>query len=239
MKKMLIVAAVLSLTACSSVKYKQDIEVQAPKFGDSQTVRLPDWYLTADKEENAIYGVASEKSGDMQFAVDKAMLSAKRELASNFSSHINAMMKDYAAETGGANSEVLQEVNRTTKLVVSKVNLIGVQRTNFKIDREGTGFRAYVKVRYAVDDSNKLLLEEIRKNQKLSHKFESSKAFRELENEVEGKQPVEKAEPATKSDDKVSANTIQLLPVDNVEYKKRRDEALAKPGAVIGQTTVQ
>jgi hypothetical protein len=176
----------------------------------------------------------------MQFAVDKAMLSAKRELASNFSSHISAMMKDYAAETGGANSEVLQEVNRTTKLVVSKVNLIGVQRTNFKIDREGTGFRAYVKVRYAVDDSNKLLLEEIRKNQRLSHKFEASKAFRELEAEVDGKQPVEKAEPTpAPTTEKVSTNTIQLLPVDNVEYKKRRDEALVKPGAVIGQTTVQ
>jgi len=32
---------------------------------------------------------------------------------------------------------------------------------------------------------------------------------------------------------------IKLLDVDNAEYKQKRDEALAKPGAVIGQTVVR
>jgi hypothetical protein len=77
-----------------------------------------------------------------------------------------------------------------------------------------------------------LLLDEIRRNQRLAHKLESSKAFQELEREVNGR-----TEPENKP--AVTGDTIQLLPVDNVEYKKRRDEALAKPGAVIGQTTVQ
>ena len=121
----------------------------------------------------------------MQFAVDKAMMSAKRELAVNFSSHTSSMMKDYASEVGELNNDVLREINRTTKVVVSEVNLIGVHRTNFQIDREGTGFRAYVKVRYAMDDTNKLLLEEIRRNRALSLKLESSKSFKELENNVD------------------------------------------------------
>jgi len=30
-----------------------------------------------------------------------------------------------------------------------------------------------------------------------------------------------------------------LLPVDNEEYRARRDEALQKPGAVIGQATLR
>ena len=33
--------------------------------------------------------------------------------------------------------------------------------------------------------------------------------------------------------------SINLLPVDNEEYKARRDAALQKPGAVIGQTTLR
>jgi len=33
--------------------------------------------------------------------------------------------------------------------------------------------------------------------------------------------------------------TINLLPVDNEEYKARRDAALQQPGAVIGQTTLR
>ena len=30
-----------------------------------------------------------------------------------------------------------------------------------------------------------------------------------------------------------------MLPVDNAEYKARRDAALQKPGAMIGQTKVE
>ena len=43
MKKVLIAVAVLSLTACSSVKYNQAVEYQAPKFGESKAA-VPDWY---------------------------------------------------------------------------------------------------------------------------------------------------------------------------------------------------
>lgn len=232
MKKVLIVSVAVLMTACSNFKYNQSVDLSAPKFGsNSKSVDVPDWYLTTEKEPNSIYGVASEVSTDMQFAVDKAMLSAKRELASNFSSHIDSMMKDYSAQAGGSNAEVLQEINRTTKLVVNKVNLIGVNRTNFKIVKEDNQYRAYVKLKYAVDDSNRILLEEIKKNRRLNHKLESSKAFKELEREVNGEGTEEK---------KVSSgDTIKLLPVDNEEYKKRRDEALKKEGAVIGQITVR
>jgi hypothetical protein len=33
--------------------------------------------------------------------------------------------------------------------------------------------------------------------------------------------------------------SITLLNVDNEEYKRKRDEALQKPNAVIGQTTLR
>ena len=237
MKKLLIVAAVLSLTACSSVKYNQAVELNAPKFG-SEKVEVPSWYYENGKDD-ALYGVATGASTDMQFAVDKAMLGAKRELASNFSSHVSSLMKDFSAQAGDNDSQVMQDISRTTKLVVNKVNLVGVQRTNFKVDREGKTYHAYVKLRYSIDDSNKLLLDEIRRNQRLAHKLESSKAFQELEREVDGK--TSKEEPVV--EEKVSSNklpdTIQLLPVDNVEYKARRDAALQKEGAVIGQTTIR
>jgi hypothetical protein len=32
---------------------------------------------------------------------------------------------------------------------------------------------------------------------------------------------------------------VKLLDVDNADYRQKRTEALAKPGAVIGQTTVR
>jgi hypothetical protein len=38
---------------------------------------------------------------------------------------------------------------------------------------------------------------------------------------------------------KTSEGEIKLLDVDNAEYRQRRAEALAKPNAVVGQTTVR
>jgi hypothetical protein len=186
MKKVLIVVPlVLAMTACSSIKYTTGVEIEAPKLGKSvgDEVAYPDWYVK-NGEDTALYSVATEYSQDMQFAVDKAMLSAKRELASNFSSHTNAMLKDFAAEVGELDSVVVREIDRTTRMVVNKVNLVGVQRTNMKVVHEKSGYRAFVKLRYATDDSNRLLLSEVKKNRQLNAKLQSSKSFQELENEM-------------------------------------------------------
>ena len=187
-KTLVILPLVLAMTACSSLKYEAGMEFKAPEFGggDQQDeVAYPDWYTdTPKKDDQALYAVASEYSKDFQFSVDKAMLSAKRELASNFSSHIDGMMKDFSAELGDVDSSVVNDINRTTKLVISRVNLVGVQRVNFKVVHEKAGYRSFVRLRYATDESNRLLLNEIKRNRKLSAKLEASKSFKELEESV-------------------------------------------------------
>jgi hypothetical protein len=187
-KTLVILPLVLAMTACSSMKYDTGFEYKAPEFGggdQQQEVAYPDWYTDSPKKDDqALYSVASEYSKDFQFSVDKAMLSAKRELASNFSSHIDGMMKDFSAELGDVDSSTVNDINRTTKLVISRVNLVGVQRVNFKVVHEKAGYRSFVKLRYATDESNRLLLNEIKRNRKLSAKLEASKSFKELEESV-------------------------------------------------------
>jgi hypothetical protein len=177
------------MTACSSIKYQTGMEFKAPEFGggsQQSEVRYPDWYNEKpSKDDTALYAIASEYSQNFQFAVDKSMLSAKRELASQFSSHVDAMFKDYVTEIGEVDSSTIQEINRTTKMIVSKVNLIGVQRTHFKVVHEKDGYRAFVKLKYNADQSNRLLVSEIKKNKKLSAKIEASRAFKELEESIE------------------------------------------------------
>ncbi len=189
MKKLVLIPMVLALTACSSIKYQTGVEFKAPEFGGGEQqseVRYPIWFTDKpEKDDRALYAVASEYSKDFQFAVDKATLSAKRELASNFSSHVESMMKDYVSEVGEADQSTIQEINRTTKLVVARVNLIGVQRTNYKVVHEKDGYRAFIKLRYAADESNRLLVQEVRKNRKLNAKLESSKSFKELEQSID------------------------------------------------------
>jgi hypothetical protein len=36
-----------------------------------------------------------------------------------------------------------------------------------------------------------------------------------------------------------TSGALNLMPVDNAEYRARREQALKKPGAVIGQTTIR
>lgn len=176
---------VVSLAACSSVPKDEGVtKTNSRTF--SNEVNYPDWYTKeSDKNKEGIYAVGSEYSRDFQFSVDKAMLSAKRELASNFSSYISMMMKDFTSESGGSGDVVNADIDRTTKLIVTRINLVGVQRTNFKVVHEANGYRSFVRLRYSTDESNKLLMAEIRKNQQLQARFRASKAFQELEKEVD------------------------------------------------------
>jgi len=187
MKKKLLVALVplVMLSACGSNPPKTAMDSSSlfgkgAKTGDS--VRMPDWYMEKPKDD-ALYSVSSEYSADLQFSVDKAMLSAKRELAAKYSSYVSAMMKDFTAEIGSADG-VNRDIERTTKLLVAQVNLVGIQRPNFEIRHEGRGFRTFVQLRYSLDDSNKLLIEKIQNDKNLEMALRKSAAFRELEESV-------------------------------------------------------
>ena len=174
---------IISLSACSTIKDGPSVS-ETKMF--SNEVDYPKWYADAPKkDDSAIYGVGTEYSNDFQFSVDKAMLSAKRELASNYSSYTSAMMKDFAVESGVLGKGVANaDIERTTRLIVSKVNLVGVQRQNFIVVREGSGFRAFVRLRFSADESNKIMLAEVQRNAALYAQLRASKSFRELDKET-------------------------------------------------------
>lgn len=190
MKKLYVVAPlVLALTACgtpvSLVRPSAGVDSEGSgKRLLSNEVNYPSWYTeTQDSKDKSIYAVATEESRSFQFAVDHAMLSAKRELAANFSSHISAMMKDYAAQSGNSKS-MMPDIDRTTKMVVARVNLIGVQRDKLQVVHENGGYRAFVRLKYNTDESNRVLMQEINRNASLNNALRASRSFRELESEV-------------------------------------------------------
>jgi hypothetical protein len=70
-------------------------------------------------------------------------------------------------------------------------------------------------------------------------------AFKELDEVTSGKKPAEVVPVAPQRGTEVSVaqpdgttSTLNLMPVDNAEYRARREEALKKPGAVIGQVSI-
>ena len=203
MKKLYVVLPlVLALTACGSIKYNTGIEIEGPgKRLLSNEANYPGWYTeTQDSKDKSIYAVATEESRSFQFAVDHAMLSAKRELAANFSSHISAMMKDYASQSGDTRG-MLPEIDRTTKMVVARVNLIGVQRDKLQVVHEKNGYRAFVRLKYNTDESNRVLMQEINRNAGLNNALKASRSFRELEREVNKIEKPQEKKPADLSNE--------------------------------------
>jgi len=179
----IVVPFVFALSACST--FKDGPSVSETKYFSNE-VDYPKWYADAPKkDDSAIYGVGTEYSNDFQFSVDKAMMSAKRELAANYSSYTSAMMKDFAVESGVLGRGVANaDIERTTRLIVAKVNLVGVQRTNFIVVKDGAGFRSFVRLRFSADESNKIMLAEVQRNAALYAQLRASKSFRELDKET-------------------------------------------------------
>ena len=93
---------------------------------------------------------------------------------------------------------------------------------------ENRGYRTFVLVRYPINDANRLLRDKQRMNEKADSDADIDKEFEKPAKRVQA--PIVQPIPP---------QTIQLMDVDNQEYKSRRESALQKPGAIIGQTIIR
>ncbi len=183
------------VAACSSPKpgspeyvRKQEEEQQktAVKKVEAAISKTPSWYVQPSQDANAIYTTGTESSPDMQMAMDMAVLSAKRALAFQLGAKTSAMMKDFAGQTGtGGDAEVVREIDRVTKSVAADINLAGFIREKSEIIAEGKSYRAFVLIRYPIGESNKVVADQIKKSKVLDSKLRASKAFQDLEQEIE------------------------------------------------------
>lgn len=185
----------LLLAACSSPKpgspeavQKQEAEQQkaAVKNVENAISKTPTWYTQPPQDANAIFTTGTEASPDMQMAMDMAVLSAKRNLAFQLGARTSAMMKDFAGQTGTAgDAEVSREIDRVTKSVAADINVAGFIREKSEIIAEGKNYRAFALIRYPIGESNKVVADQIKRSKVLDTRLRASKAFQDLEQEIE------------------------------------------------------
>ncbi len=185
----------LLLAACSSPKpgspeavQKQEAEQQkaAVKNVENAISKTPTWYTQPPQDANAIFTTGTEASPDMQMAMDMAVLSAKRNLAFQLGARTSAMMKDFAGQTGTAgDAEVSREIDRVTKSVAADINVAGFIREKSEIIAEGKNYRAFALIRYPIGESNKIVADQIKRSKVLDTRLRASKAFQDLEQEIE------------------------------------------------------
>jgi hypothetical protein len=182
------IACAAWLSACSNAPEKDTKPTLATDTPPASTLsNIPEWFLkTPCDTDRSICGVASASSGDMQMAVDKATLDAKYYVADQLRGKMSAKLKRFVEETGGAQDpQLFQETSKVISNLFVDVNTAGYQVSHKAILQEGKGFRAYVMVEFPIGEANRVLLDETRKNQAVEAKLRASKAFAELESEVQ------------------------------------------------------
>jgi hypothetical protein len=214
----------------------------------------PEWMFKLPVSNSAIYATGSGVSYDLSLADHKAKSDAYGKLCMIAGGVASQQTKIYKTDTDKASVDNAEMVMRTA---CKEVNLTGVEVKEVKRLAEGNRFRTFVLIVYPTGDANLLKASrEIQKEKEVALSRED-RAFKELDT-----QPVaESAVKTVRPDDSIApteqvvkpvpkSNTvgviapqgngqITLMDVDNAEYKARRDVALQKPGAVIGQTIIQ
>lgn len=209
-----ILACSLGLITAGCTTFSKDpnktVEIPANKLDN-----IPQWYLAKDPEDKKhIVVVATDISRDMQFAIDKATLNAKIQLASRLKTDVDSLMRESTTESGNTGSgNVEREIDRVSKVRVKQA-LGFFKRENVAVFREGDNYRAYVQYKISIEDVHQF-------TRKGDNKSREDR-LKELDGEKVS-----------------SAPNVDLLDVNNEEYTRLRAEALQKPNAVVQRYTIQ
>lgn len=153
MKKLFVMSMVVFLAGCSSMNPFKGDKVELDKVKGNE---VPEWFL-AKEESNSKYIMvtATDVSKDMQFAIDKATMNAKIQIASKLKSDIQALTRESAIESGFGVKDVEREIDRVSKSVVNQ-SIGFFTRENIAVYREGDYYRAYIMLKLSIEDARRL-----------------------------------------------------------------------------------
>ena len=241
MKKLAIVVAVTGvLTACGtsgtnySAVYSGQNNMQTAQM-NSAIEQAPVWMSKLPKAPGYIFENGTATSSDFGFADMKAKAMAYAKICTAAGGKIRQQTKIFKSDSGDVGVDQSELAIRS---MCADIDITGVETVEMKHVSEGNRIRTYVLVTLPLGDKN--VLKSTRDAQ-----ARAPEAFKELDEVTGGKKPVEVTPVAPAKGQEVSVtqpdgatSTLNLMPVENAEYKARRDEALKKPGAVIGQVSV-
>lgn len=242
-KALLVLPVVLAISACSTVKKPEETAViPSPTPAVTEPIKLdtprkaeidiPAWYVKVPgSTDEYVFIAGTGFSSSLNMSRNKAMLDAQYQLSSKINGVVDAVARQQLRDSDGQVTADYSSIILRKKILATSV--AGHHLEDTVVQRENQGYRTFVLVRYPIGEHNVLL---DKKNKKEPQVNPDEAIDKELSNVSDAK-PAAVATPVA---DASSARTeLKLLEVDNEEYKRRRDEALQKPGAVVGQMTLQ
>ena len=194
--------SILILTSCETGKEAIDTNIPESYKADEKKIveqrknemaasveEIPEWFLDQDEIGDLLSSRGTSTSSDLQMSIDKAMLAAKRELASKIEQTITGKTKQFLKDVGiDENSDNYDETIVTSISRIDNVELAGFKVSNRKVINLGTKYRTYVKLVFPIGSANKILVEKVNKEEQLKLRLESSEAFKDLEEQIKNAQ---------------------------------------------------
>jgi hypothetical protein len=109
---------------------------------------VPVWYLDPGAEEGSvIYASGTGLADDLEFAISKAMHSAKVKLGDRVAGQASAKFKQYTSDNRrGATSIAMQKTQSSTMTHYKDVSVNGYTVENTAVFKEGSLYRSYVQL---------------------------------------------------------------------------------------------
>jgi hypothetical protein len=239
MKKLAIAMAVTGiLTACGtsgtnySAMYSGQDSVKTAQM-NSAIGQAPEWMSKLPKAPGYIFENGTATSSDFGFADIKAKAMAYAKICTAAGGKIRQQTKIFKSDTGDTSVDHSELAIRS---MCANIDITGVETVEMKHVSEGNRIRTYVLVTLPLGDKNVLKATK-------DAAARAPEAFRELDDvtKEQNRAPAtdKKSETISVVGPDGTTQNIGLVQVDNEEYKARRAETLKKPGAVIGQYTLQ
>jgi len=190
---------------------------------------IPDWFVDVPKSTDTIYSVGDGVSSSMSGALGNARANAFEGICQTAGGTVRSQTKIYRQDTETNSTSLSTTAIRN---LCPDVDVTGAVVEKRRIIQDGVRFRAFVLVALPIGEKNTLA--RTKHNDRMQERTmqTSEEAFRELDHLVDKPKalvPISQVKPVD----------LQLVDVDNKEYKAKRDEALQKPGAVVGHATLQ
>lgn len=186
-----ITAMGLILGACSSSPEAPEYYTEQQKMqfdyraerAEHTMDNTPDWYTEQPSGESLVAN-ATARSYDMQMAMDKATLDAKRILAEALSGRLSGKIKTYAEEHS-IDDVFTQQSSKVVISTFNEVQLSGSRVVKHEILPEGDGYRAFVQMTMAQNDANKIMTAHLRTKAKTTFDKRAKAAYEKLEAEIQ------------------------------------------------------
>lgn len=167
--------------------YKEDRKREEGRVAATQqtVLEIPSWYLNLPQESHSVYAAGTATSGDLQLAMDKSILNAKRTLADSIKGLLSSKMKQFINESGSDGDSILtNEASKVTTNLITEANVAGYKQADAKVLSQGKQYRVYVLLQYPLGKANQVLVDQVKKNRVLEGKLRATKAFKDLEEEI-------------------------------------------------------